>query len=282
MSLNIREALNEAVSILKNSNIETPAREAGVLLAFVLKKDLSYIYAHPEENLPDGILREFIDAVGRRSRRMPFQYISNRQEFMSLEFYVDQNCLVPRPDTEILVEAALEAVKKYKGPVRVLDIGTGSGAIAVSIAYYAENTVVDAIDISENALTVAVKNAEKYSTAERINFINADINRFTPEKPYSVVVSNPPYIPRGEIEKLMPEVACYEPVIALDGGEDGLDFYRIIASKLENLLYPDGTVLVEVGIGQHAYVRELFEKKGMRVSVLKDLAGTDRVVLGSF
>lgn len=282
MSLNIREALNEAVSILKNSNIETPAREAGVLLAFVLKKDLSYIYAHPEENLPDGILREFIDAVGRRSRRMPFQYISNRQEFMSLEFYVDPNCLVPRPDTEILVEAALEAVKKYKGPVRVLDIGTGSGAIAVSIAYYAENTVVDAIDISENALTVAVKNAEKYSTAERINFINADINRFTPEKPYSVVVSNPPYIPRGEIEKLMPEVACYEPVIALDGGEDGLDFYRIIASKLENLLYPDGTVLVEVGIGQHAYVRELFEKKGMRVSVLKDLAGTDRVVLGSF
>lgn len=280
--MNIREALNEAVSILKNSNIETPAREAGVLLAFVLKKDLSYIYAHPEENLPDGILREFIDAVGRRSRRMPFQYISNRQEFMSLEFYVDQNCLVPRPDTEILVEAALEAVKKYKGPVRVLDIGTGSGAIAVSIAYYAENTVVDAIDISENALTVAVKNAEKYSTAERINFINADINRFTPEKPYSVVVSNPPYIPRGEIEKLMPEVACYEPVIALDGGEDGLDFYRIIASKLENLLYPDGTVLVEVGIGQYAYVRELFEKKGMRVSVLKDLAGTDRVVLGSF
>jgi len=107
MSLNIREALNEAVEILKNSNIETPAREAGVLLAFVLKKDLSYIYAHPEENLPDGILREFIDAVGRRSRRMPFQYISNRQEFMSLEFYVDQNCLVPRPDTEILVEAAL-------------------------------------------------------------------------------------------------------------------------------------------------------------------------------
>jgi len=280
--LNIREALDTARKILADSNIVTPAREAGVLLAFTLGKDLSYIYAHPEQSLENGILHKFMDAVEKRSKRMPFQYISNRQEFMSLDFYVDQNCLVPRPETEILTEAAIGAVKKYTGTVRVLDIGTGSGAIAVSIAYYAPDAEVDAIDISEGALHVAAQNAKRHNVFGRVNFIHADINGFSAVKPYRVIVSNPPYIPSREIENLMPEVACYEPVTALDGGEDGLYFYRIIGSKLKELLTPDGTVLVEVGAGQHEYVREIFEKNGMRVSVLKDLAGTDRVVLGTF
>ncbi|AGC67138.1 release factor glutamine methyltransferase PrmC [Thermoclostridium stercorarium subsp. stercorarium DSM 8532] len=280
--MNIKEALETAGKILKSRNIQTPVREAGVLLAHVIKKDLSYIYAHSEEKLSDELVREFFDVVGKRGSGMPFQYISNRQEFMSLDFYVDQNCLIPRPDTEILVEAALKVIKKYQSPVRILDIGTGSGAIAVSIAYYDKNTVINAIDISENALEIAAANAAKHGVEGRINFINADIRHFTAKKPYAVVVSNPPYIPSGEIENLMPEVAHFEPLIALDGGEDGMDFYRVIASKLESLLTSDGTVLTEVGIGQDSFVMELFEEKGMNVEVLKDLAGINRVVVGCF
>lgn len=280
--MNIKEALAYAGDILKSGNIQAPVREAGVLLAFVMKKDLSYIYAHPEENLPEALEHEYMDAVEKRSNRMPFQYITNHQEFMSLDFYVNRNCLIPRSDTEILVEAALKVIKKYKAPVRVLDVGTGSGAIAVSIAYYNENTVIDAIDISESALQVAEINAKRHQVHKRINFINADFRRFKAEKPYPVVISNPPYIPSGDIKKLMSEVADYEPVLALNGGVDGLDFYRIIALKLKDLLTPDGTVLTEVGIGQHTQVKELFEKEGMSVSVMKDLAGIDRVVLGNF
>ncbi|NLM09680.1 MAG: peptide chain release factor N(5)-glutamine methyltransferase [Clostridiaceae bacterium] len=280
--MNIKEALAVAVKILKSRNIQAPVREAGVLLAYVLKKDLSYIYAHPEDILSEKAESEYMDAVRKRSNRMPFQYITKHQEFMSLDFYVNNSCLIPRPDTEVLVEAALSVIKKYKSPVRVLDIGTGSGAIAVSVAYYDKNTVIDAIDISESALQVAVKNAKKHQVHNRINFKNEDFMHFMPEKPYSVVISNPPYIPGEEIKNLMPEVANYEPVLALDGGEDGLDFYRVIASKLKGLLTPDGTVLTEVGMGQHVQVKELFEKEGMEVSVLKDLAGINRVVLGTF
>lgn len=280
--MNIKEAMAVAADILKNGNIHAPVREAGVLLAYVMKKDLSFIYAHPEEMLSEQLEREYMDIVSKRSNRMPFQYISNNQEFMSLDFYVNQNCLIPRPDTEILVEATLDIIKRYREPVRVLDIGTGSGAIAVSIAYYAKNTVIDAIDISESALQVAAINAKKHQVHDRIAFLNADLRSFSAEKPYSVVISNPPYIPSGDIKNLMPEVANYEPVLALDGGDDGLDFYRIIASKLANLLTPDGTVLTEVGMGQHAQVMNMFEKEGMNVSVLKDLAGINRVVCGSF
>ena len=261
MPLNIKEALAFAAEILKKGNIQAPVREAGALLAYVLKKDLSYIYAHPEENLPGSIEGEFLKAVEKRGSRMPFQYITNHQEFMSLDFYVDESCLVPRPETEILVEAALNVVKKYEKPIRVLDIGTGSGAIAVSIAYYDRNTVVDAIDISESALNTAMKNAKRHKVLDRISFINRDFMHFAAKEPYRVIISNPPYIPRDEIKNLMPEVADYEPVIALDGGTDGLDFYRAIASGLKNLLTPDGTVLTEVGAGSMPWSAGFSKKK---------------------
>lgn len=278
--MNIKEALADACSILKSGNVETPVREAGVLLAFVMKKDLSYIYAHPEENLPDETIRIYMEAVKKRSERMPFQYITGHQEFMSLDFFVNTSTLIPRPDTEVLVEAALDVIKEYKSSVRVLDIGTGSGAIAVSVAYYAENTVIDAIDISENALKVAAANARKHRVDNRIHFINTDFMDFKAEKPYSIVLSNPPYIPDREIKNLMPEVAHYEPLLALDGGEDGLKFYRAIASGISNLLTPGGTVLTEVGMGQDGQVKEIFEKAGMTVTVIKDLSGINRVVCG--
>lgn len=282
--LNVKHALSIASDILRSNDIEAPVREAGVLLAFVMKKDISCVYAHLEDELTNELKDAYMEVVAKRSGRVPFQHISNNQEFMSLDFYVDENCLIPRPDTEILVETALQIIKGYnserKGPIRILDIGTGSGAIAVSLTYYDKNVVVDAIDISKKALEIAKMNAQKHLVHDRIRLINADFFSFKPTKPYHMVVSNPPYIPNEEINHLMPEVRVYEPTLALDGGEDGLCFYRGIASSIRHLLVQGGTVLTEVGIGQDAQVKEIFENQGLSVSVYKDYAGINRVLCG--
>ena len=282
--LNVKHALSIASDILRSNDIEAPVREAGVLLAFVMKKDISCVYAHLEDELTNELKDAYMEVVAKRSGRVPFQHISNNQEFMSLDFYVDENCLIPRPDTEILVETALQIIKSYnserKGPIRILDIGTGSGAIAVSLTYYDKNVVVDAIDISKKALEIAKMNAQKHLVHDRIRLINADFFSFKPTKPYHMVVSNPPYIPNEEINHLMPEVRVYEPTLALDGGEDGLCFYRGIASSIRHLLVQGGTVLTEVGIGQDAQVKEIFENQGLSVSVYKDYAGINRVLCG--
>lgn len=282
--MNVKHALSIASDILRSNDIEAPVREAGVLLAFVMKKDISCVYAHLEDELTNELKDAYMEVVAKRSGRVPFQHISNNQEFMSLDFYVDENCLIPRPDTEILVETALQIIKSYnserKGPIRILDIGTGSGAIAVSLTYYDKNVVVDAIDISKKALEIAKMNAQKHLVHDRIRLINADFFSFKPTKPYHMVVSNPPYIPNEEINHLMPEVRVYEPTLALDGGEDGLCFYRGIASSIRHLLVQGGTVLTEVGIGQDAQVKEIFENQGLSVSVYKDYAGINRVLCG--
>lgn len=282
--MNVKHALSIASDILRSNDIEAPVREAGVLLAFVMKKDISCVYAHLEDELTNELKDAYMEVVAKRSGRVPFQHISNNQEFMSLDFYVDENCLIPRPDTEILVETALQIIKGYnserKGPIRILDIGTGSGAIAVSLTYYDKNVVVDAIDISKKALEIAKMNAQKHLVHDRIRLINADFFSFKPTKPYHMVVSNPPYIPNEEINHLMPEVRVYEPTLALDGGEDGLCFYRGIASSIRHLLVQGGTVLTEVGIGQDAQVKEIFENQGLSVSIYKDYAGINRVLCG--
>ena len=157
--MTVKKALEWAGRVLKEQNIETPVKEAGVLLAFVLSKELSWLYAHPEYILSPQQAERFTSAGRLRSDGMPFQYISNKQEFMSLNFYVDSNCLIPRPDTEILVESALSWLKLHsRGVPSVLDIGTGCGAIAISIARYCEKTMVEAIDLSDGALEISKKN----------------------------------------------------------------------------------------------------------------------------
>ena len=214
---------------------------------------------------------------------MPFQYIVNNQEFMSLDFYVNPYCLIPRPETEILVEAALAWINEsYCENIRVLDIGTGSGAICVSIAHYAAKTIIDALDVSGQALQIAETNAKRHNVEGRIRFINADFLQWKNEEPYSVILSNPPYIPHNEISMLMSEVKDYEPLTALDGGSDGLLFYRYLASEVKRMMTLEGTIFVEVGIGQAECVVEMFTYQGLKTSVYKDFAGIDRVVQAFF
>ncbi len=279
--LTVKEALEWAAGILKEKNLETPVKEAGVLLAFVLSKEISWLYAHPQDVLSPILQQKFIESIGQRADGMPFQYISHKQEFMSLEFQVDSNCLIPRADTEILVETALAWMQEHPvQPPRVLDIGTGSGAVAVSVAHYCTHAQIDAMDLSAGALRIAEENARHHQVSDRIRFLRADFLSWEPQSPYAIVLSNPPYIPRNELKDLMPGVRDFEPRMALDGGEDGLMFYRAIALKAGKLLAPGGAVFTEVGIHQAGQVSQLYEKQGLSVRVYKDLAGIDRVVCG--
>jgi len=273
----VKEALEWAGHMLKEKNIETPVKEAGVLLAFALSQEFSWLYAHPGHSLSYEQEEKFSESVLQRAAGMPFQYISNKQEFMSLDFFVDENCLIPRADTEVLAEAALAWIKAQPaGPIRVLEVGTGSGAIAVSIAHYSPDTEVDAMDLSEGALRIAQENARRHQAA--IHFFKADFLAWEPNKTYSLLLSNPPYIPNHQLKDLMPAVRDYEPHMALDGGEDGLLFYRAIAQKANMLLLPGGAVFTEVGINQAEQVALLYQQHGLKVKTYKDLAGIDRVV----
>ena len=275
--MTVQEALEWACHTLKEKSIETPAKEAGVLLAFVLSQEFSWLYAHPRHKLSTGQEEKFRDSVGQRAAGMPFQYISNKQEFMSLDFYVDANCLIPRADTEVLVEAALAWIQAHPAErMRVLEVGTGSGAIAVSIARYSENTEVHAMDLSDSALRIAQENARKHQV--HIHFLKADFLAWEPDNTYSLLLSNPPYIPHHQLKGLMPGVRDYEPHMALDGGEDGLLFYRAIAQKANELLLPGGAIFTEVGINQAEQVMILYQQHGLEVRSYKDLAGIDRVV----
>lgn len=282
-NMTVKDVLAKAISVLKEKKVETPAKEAGVLLAYVLKKDASWLYAHPEFQLSAAETKKYDSIVSKRSKSMPFQYIVNNQEFMSLDFYVNPYCLIPRPETEILVEAALAWINESSCEnIRVLDIGTGSGAICVSIAHYAAKTIIDALDVSEQALQIAETNAKRHNVEGRIRFINADFLQWKNEEPYSVILSNPPYIPHNEISMLMSEVKDYEPLTALDGGGDGLLFYRYLTSEVKRMMTPEGTIFVEVGIGQAECVVEMFTYQGLKTSVYKDFAGIDRVVQAFF
>lgn len=282
-NMTVKDVLAKAISVLKEKKVETPAKEAGVLLAYILKKDASWLYAHPEFQLSAAEIKKYDSIVSKRSKSMPLQYIVNNQEFMSLDFYVNPYCLIPRPETEILVEAALAWINESSCEnIRVLDIGTGSGAICVSIAHYAAETIIDALDVSGQALQIAETNAKRHNVEGRIRFINADFLQWKNEEPYSVILSNPPYIPHNEISMLMSEVKDYEPLTALDGGSDGLLFYRYLASEVKRMMTPEGTIFVEVGIGQAECVVEMFTYQGLKTSVYKDFAGIDRVVQAFF
>ena len=281
--MTVKDVLAKAISVLIEKKVETPAKEAGVLLAYALKKDVSWLYAHLEFQLSAAEINHYETIVSNRGKNMPFQYIVNNQEFMSLDFYVNPHCLIPRPETEILVEAALNWIKESScDNIRVLDIGTGSGAICVSIAHFAANTIIDALDVSEQALQIAETNAKRHNVENRIRFINTDFLQWKNEETYSVILSNPPYIPRNDISILMSEVKDYEPLTALDGGSDGLLFYRYLASEVKRMMTPEGTIFVEVGIGQAECVVEMFTYQGLKTSVYKDFAGIDRVVQAFF
>ena len=279
----LRDALFKGIETLRNAKIETPDTDAGVMLCSVLKRDRVFLYTHGDEILDDSVLNRFFECIALRAAGMPVQYITGVQEFMSLEFTVNSHVLIPRHDTEILVETVIafaDSCRDTGRELHILDIGTGSGCIAVSLAHYIENCRVTATDTSEEALKTARINSEKNGVKEKIAFKKSDLFENLKGECFDIIVSNPPYIPAGDIKDLQKEVRDYEPLTALDGGTDGLDFYRAIIGGVPEHLKPGGLIAFEVGINQANAVAELLDKCCHEVKVVKDLGGIDRVVYG--
>ena len=257
--------------------IDNPRLDAELLLAHVLKLDRVGLYLNYERPLNAAELDVIRPLVKRRGQREPLQYLIGNTEFWSLEFEVSPAVLIPRADTETLVE---EALKKAVSAGRLLDVGTGSGAIAISCASELPNWQVTALDISDEALQVARRNAQKHHVAERMQFLHADLAEL-PQQQYDLIVSNPPYIAADEWDSLMPEVRCFEPQSALLAGNNGLDCYQKLAAQAPTRLIPGGWLLVEIGYQQAPAVQQLFATAGLQdVFLRNDYAGQPRVVGG--
>ncbi len=268
----------------KNKGIESPRLDAEVLLAHVLEKQRIYLYMHFDEPLQPGELAAYREMIKKRVLRVPVAQILGEKEFMGLTFKVTADTLVPRPDTEILVQAAVDRLRAMAGeePLRFADIGTGSGAICLSVLHYLSDTVADTVDISPAACAVAEENAASLGLADRITFHTGDLLQPLSGISFAAILSNPPYIPEADIATLAPEVRLKEPHTALSGGQDGLDFYRRLAKEAPAMLVPGGFTAFEVGIHQAGDVADLLKANPLidRTEILPDYAGIDRVVVG--
>lgn len=268
----------------KDKGIESPRLDAEVLLAHVLEKQRIYLYVHFDEPLQPGELAAYREMIKKRVLRVPVAQILGEKEFMGLTLKVTADTLVPRPDTEILVQAAVDRLRAMAGeePLRFADIGTGSGAICLSVLHYLADTVADTVDISPAARAVAEENAASLGLADRVTFHTGDLLQPLSGISFAAILSNPPYIPEADIAKLAPEVRLKEPHTALSGGQDGLDFYRRLANEAPAMLVPGGFTAFEVGVHQAGDVADLLKANPLidRTEILPDYAGIDRVVVG--
>ena len=262
--------------------VESPRLDAEVMLSHVLGRQRIYLYVHFDEPLQAEDLAAYRTMIKQRIDRVPVAYILGEKEFMGLTFKVTPDTLVPRPDTEILVQAAVDRLKQWTdADVRLADIGTGSGAICLSVLSMLDNIVADTVDISSAARAVAEENAAALGLSERVTFHTGDLLAPIREQQFTAILSNPPYIPEADIQGLAPEVRCKEPMTALGGGKDGLDFYRRLCDEAPAMLTDDGFMAFEVGIHQATEVAQLAEASPLivRTEILKDYAGIDRVVV---
>ena len=270
-----REAVEFGTKCLTDAGVPDAALDAWYLLQMVCKIERSYYYVHGEEDITQDAQKEYEIAVQKRAEHIPLQYIIGEQEFMGLRFKVNSNVLIPRQDTETLMEQVLKIVKPG---MKVLDLCTGSGCVLISVLKNAPELTGMGSDISKTALLVAKENAKLHEVDAE--WVRSDLFDNITET-FDVIMANPPYIPTGEILSLMPEVRDFEPENALDGGADGLDFYRKIAGQVKDYLNPGGYVYMEIGYDQGEAVSELMRNAGFtEVEVIKDLARNDRVVKG--
>ena len=227
--MQIKEVMRKGMIKLKTNGIQEPNLKSRLLMQYILNRPREYLLVHDDKQLTLRQEVNYFKAIKKLLDGVPLQHITHRQEFMKLMFYVDENVLIPRPDTEILVEEVIKIAKKINAK-KILDLCTGSGAIAISLAKYIEGTQITATDISRKALSIAKLNAANNNVEDKITFVSSNLFQNIPEEKYDIIVSNPPYIKRKVIEKLDKEVKK-EPIIALDGGNDGLEFYKKIVDN---------------------------------------------------
>jgi release factor glutamine methyltransferase len=276
-----------AESELHQSGIENSYWEARWLLAFVLKTNLTDLIINGQKELSREQLKKFQNLIFKRKLRIPFAQIVSSQEFFDLKLKITPDVLIPRPETEILVEETMKIIGRGKGRGRktplIIDVGTGSGCIAIALAKNVPDIKVFAIDISQQALEIAKENAKKHNVSEKISFLHGDL--FEPlrgiKNKVDLIISNPPYIATSQILELEPEVKDFEPIIAIDGGSDGLDFIRRLIEQSVIYLKPDGVLIFEIGYDQAEKVEKLLQKSGhyKDIEFKLDYAGIKRIVI---
>ncbi len=275
-SFALLELLHTGSEYLEAHGIAEPRTEADILMAYVLETSRDRLYLERDLQISRQDREKYAGFLIRRGNRKPLAYLLKTREFMGLEFYVDSRVLIPRPETEILVEIILEIGKNisYRRK-KILDLCTGSGALAVAIAYYWREAAIVAADISQEALNVAVHNADLMKV--KIDFRQGDLFQPVINERFDIIVSNPPYVSASEYSQCSPEVR-QEPSLALLGGIDGLEFYRRIAAQADHFLYPGGVILMEIGSSQGIKVAEIFAGQAYKTVIIPDYAGLDRIV----
>lgn len=270
----LKGLLTDGTKMLTQAGIDEAELDAGYILEYITGLNSAQYFIHSEDIIEKDKAEEFFRLIERRSKRIPLSYVIGTRDFFGLTFKVDENVLIPEQETELLVE---EVIKHSEGK-SVLDMCTGSGCIAISIALFGKPSKVAASDISEKALEVARENAKSLKAGE-ISFIQGDMFENVTDK-FDIIVSNPPYIETGEIDELMPEVRDYIPRLALDGDIDGLKFYRIISKEAVKKLNKNGRIFYEIGYNQSRAVAPILLENGFTdVKIMKDYSGLDRIVM---
>jgi protein-(glutamine-N5) methyltransferase, release factor-specific len=277
--MTIKETLRKGMIQLKTENVTEPNLKARLIMQYILNKPRQYLIIYDNQVLTLRQEVNYFKAIKRLINGEPIQHITHQQEFMKLNFFVNEDVLIPRPDTEILVEEVIKIARKINAK-KILDMCTGSGAIAVSLAKYLDNVEITAVDISEKSLDVAKTNAKNNEVENKITFIESNLFENIVNEKYDIIVSNPPYIRKDVIKTLTKEVQK-EPKIALDGGYDGLDFYRKITHQSEEYLKFNGYLCFEIGYDQKKDVIKIIndEKKFTGTYSKKDLCDNDRIIV---
>lgn len=282
--MNIGSLLNLATKMLNSKKIDTARLDSQLILGKVLNKDKIYLMINSNEEVEEKDEEEFLKLINKRMENMPIRYILGEVDFMGLDFYIEEGVLIPRSDTEVLVEEVLKIIDKDK-ELNLCDLCSGSGAIGISLAHYRKNIMVDLIDFYEKPEKISKKNIVRNKLENQVKFIKSDLLKepIKELKRYDIIVSNPPYIKENVIDTLMDDVKNYEPRTALSGGDSGLIFYERIVEESKKALKENGILAFEIGYDQGDSVRNIMKNGGyIDINVVKDLAGLDRVVIGRF
>jgi len=278
--MNIENILSEGTSILQKSKVSNPRLDSQILLSCSINKDKKYIILNPKENLNSKQLKKFKDLIKRRKKGEPIAYLINYKEFWNDKFYVNKDVLIPRPDTELIIEQVLKIYSK-QSQLQVLDIGTGSGCILLSLLKERSNFYGTGIDISKKSINISKFNAKRLRLNNRVKFIHSSIDNFKIGK-YDLIVSNPPYIELLDLKYLDKDVINFEPKLALSGGFDGFSKISKVISKAKNLIKKNGKLILEIGFKQKNKVKEILKNEGFYINKsIKDYGNNDRCIIST-
>tara|TARA_Y100001970_G_C14150625_1_gene812492 strand:+ start:181 stop:1023 length:843 start_codon:yes stop_codon:yes gene_type:complete len=278
--MNIRNAILEATNLLSKKGISSSQLDSEILMAQIIQKDRKFVILNLEKKLKKGLFDSFKEIIYERSCGKPIAYLTSKKNFWSNEFIVNKNVLIPRPDTEIIIEEVLR-FSKYKNKLNILEIGVGSGCILLTILNEKRNFRGVGIDISKKCLELSKINASNIGLKNQVKFIKSDVDNFNYGK-YDLIVSNPPYIDSVNLRNLDKEVTNFEPRLALDGGLDGLSVIRKVVKKSSELIKKNGKLILEIGYNQKKKVKQILKDKGFYINkVLKDYANNDRCIVST-